>query len=574
MTQADGGVADQVVHAEGDYGLKAGRPGEAPKLYTYDHVFTAGQDEVYDCIGRPMLADVMEGYNVTLFAYGQTGSGKTYSIQGATQDATDDRCGIVPRFCFDLLRHAQQSLQTDPPLSIKMTMSMLEIYNENVRDLLARKSDPRADLPSLDIHEQKGRIFVQDLSYHTITGFERMQQLIAAGLANRQVHETQMNATSSRSHSIVQLTVIQTHDPPRADCKDVESVVNIVDLAGSERQDKTGASGDRFEEAKNINKSLLTLGRALNTFADGKAEYVPLRDSKLTRLLSESFGGNARTWMLACVSPSTFNYVETLSTLQYAQNAKNIVNKAKINAMAEKLELKQLKVKYSQLERLFDAEKELTQQLRLELARRAEFIQQLQKELSEAKTGSSITSECGRLLAADGQANMYIGRAQLSLKNIIQLASNYVTLPLISDNPDGDGATLTISTYPLKKHREQQTEEGEEVTLESLLGKRIDLIVHVIGARGIPAAFSSVVYCTYVFKHAEKDVYQTDELQGSAPEFDFKKRYAFGSLTQQLADYLASPNVLTFQVFGERAPRERTAHQTEAQSPTMPPSSP
>ena len=165
---------------------------------------------------------------------------------------------------------------------------------------------------------------------HTVTNYERFVSLMQRGMAQRQVHETNMNEHSSRSHSILQIYLAQTHDPPRPDVKDVESVINIVDLAGSERQGKTASTGERFEESKKINHSLMMLGRALNTFSDGKAEYVPLRESKLTRLLSESFGGNARTWMLACVSPSAYNYHESMSTLQYAQNAKAIVNKAKV----------------------------------------------------------------------------------------------------------------------------------------------------------------------------------------------------------------------------------------------------
>ena len=173
-------------------------------------------------------------------------------------------------------------------------------------------------------------ILYAGLSLHTVTNYNRFVSLMQRGLANRQVSETNMNEHSSRSHSILQIYLAQTHDPPRPDAKDVESVINIVDLAGSERQGKTQSSGERFEESKKINHSLMMLGRALNTFSDGKAEYVPLRESKLTRLLSESFGGNARTWMLACVSPSAYNYHESMSTLQYAQNAKAIVNKAKV----------------------------------------------------------------------------------------------------------------------------------------------------------------------------------------------------------------------------------------------------
>lgn len=262
--------------------------------------------------------------------------------------------------------------------------------------------------------------------------------------------------------------------------------------------------------------------------------------------------------MLACVSPSAYNYHESMSTLQYAQNAKAIVNKAKVNAMQEKLELKQLQQKYASLEKLYDAEKQKTLQLQLELQERGEHIHRLQKELYQAKLGQSNSAP----VLPDRCPGMYIGRAHLSLKNIIQLNSNYVTLPLITDQEDCDGAMLMVSTYPLRKHKDP----GEDlVDVKDLLGKRIDLIVHVIGAKNIPEQYNNTVYCKYVFKHAEKDVYQTQEMFGSNPEFDYKKRFAFGSLTQQLADYLASANVLTFEVLGKA-----TASDSMPPSPASP----
>uniref|UniRef100_A0A7S1N5X8 Kinesin-like protein n=1 Tax=Eutreptiella gymnastica TaxID=73025 RepID=A0A7S1N5X8_9EUGL len=558
MTKADGAAAETVLFAQGDFGLSMKKPEESrrpneradEKSFWYDHVFTGAQDEVYDCVGRPMLQDALEGYNVTLFAYGQTGSGKTFSIQGPAGKGIvdDDFAGLVPRFCKDLLSVAQESLEMDATLSIKIALSMIEIYNEKVRDLLETRKSKNDPLSDLEIHETKDKkIYVEGLSLHTVTNYNRFVSLMQRGLANRQVSETNMNEHSSRSHSILQIYLAQTHDPPRPDAKDVESVINIVDLAGSERQGKTQSTGERFEESKKINHSLMMLGRALNTFSDGKAEYVPLRESKLTRLLSESFGGNARTWMLACVSPSAYNYHESMSTLQYAQNAKAIVNKAKVNAMQEKLELKQLQQKYGSLEKLFDAEREKTRQLQLELQQRGEVIHQLQTELAESKAVSSCPDNLPPLLPLRNP-NMFIGRAHLSLKNIIELNSNYVTLPLITDREDCDGAILMVSTYPLRKIKAQ----GDEVVkVRDLLGKRMDLVVHVIGAKNIPAQYTSSVYCKYVFRHAEKDVYQTRELPGPNPEFDYKKRFAFGSLTQQLVDYLASANVLTFEVLGQ-----------------------
>ena len=215
--------------------------------------------------------------------------------------------------------------------------------------------------------------------------------------------------------------------------------------------------------------------------------------------------------------------------------------------MQEKLELKQLQQKYASLEKLFDAEREKAVQLQLELQKRGEVIHQLQTELAESKAGSSSPDTISPLLPLRNP-NIYIGRAHLSLKNIIELTSNYVTLPLVTDREDCDGAMLMVSTYPVRKIKAQ----GDEVVkAKDLLGKRMDLVVHVIGAKNIPAQYTSAVYCKYVFTHAEKDVYQTQELPGPNPEFDYKKRFAFGSLTQQLVDYLGSANVLTFEVVGQ-----------------------
>jgi len=551
--RADGNTPDVAVTPDGLAGIRITNRAGEDKRFAFDHVFTAGQDEVYDCVGRPMLRDALEGYNVTLFAYGQTGAGKTWSILGPDGSVDQQHlqvAGILPRFCKDLLAWAEDSLENDPSLSIKIALSMLEIYNERVRDLLEKK---RGGEPTpLEVHETKDRkVFVEGLSLHTVTNYERFVALTQKGLSARQTHETNMNEVSSRSHCILQIYVAQTHDPPRPGVKDVESVINIVDLAGSERQGKTAATGERFEESKKINHSLMMLGRALNAFSDsdGRADFVPLRDSKLTRLLSESFGGNARTWMLACVSPSLYNYSESMSTLQYAQNAKAIVNKAHVNAMREKLELKQLQQKYAALERLYDAEREKNEQLVLELRDRGEHLHTLQRHLDRAAMAAPNPAAPTLSFCIPGT---YIGRAHLHLKNILQLTSNYVTLPLITDRAECDGAMLLVATYPLRRLA-AQGDEGPSA-LAGVLGKRIDLIVHVIGAKNVPLAFQTAVYCKYVFKHAEKDVYQTQPTVGADPEFDFKKRFAFGALTPQLADYLASPNVLTFELLGKGRP--------------------
>lgn len=458
---------------------------------------------------------------------------------------------MIPRFCSAMMGMAQDKLQADSSLSIKITMEYIEIYNEKIRDLLEKRKPGQAELTELQIHETKDRkVYVEGVSVHTILTLERVSALLSQGFNQRQTSETNMNEKSSRSHAVVIFHLSQTHDPPNPEARDVESTIFIVDLAGSERQSKTGSTGERFEEAKKINLSLLMLGRALNSFSEGKGP-PPLRESKLTRLLSESFGGNARTWMLACVSPSVYNYTETMSTLTYASSAKNIINHAKINAMQQRLELQQLRKQYSQLEALYHNEKEKSKQLQMELQERSRQMQGLKEEIEGLK--AQMEGRPARPL--NPGAPLFVGRAKLSLRNIIQQVSSYNTLPLVTENPDNDGAALMVNTFPvIDKEKGHIEYESVEEGLAALLGKRLDLVVHVISAKNIPAAYNARVYCKYVFKYKERQVFQSDvKLETSDPEFDFKKRFAWSDLTSEQAEYLMSENVLTFEVIGHPA---------------------
>jgi len=332
--------------------------GRRGRNFAFDHVFTGGQAEVFETMGRPMVEEALKGFNVCLFAYGQTGSGKTHSIQGGEGP---DAEGLVPRFVREMFRAAQARVDADADLTVKVTMSYLEVYMERVRDLLAPRA--RGQEPeSLELHEVNRRVVAKGASVHSVLGPERAQELMAVGNANRQTAETRMNEVSSRSHSIVQFTVSQLHEA--VDRRDTECTVTLVDLAGSERQGKTESSGVQLEEAKKINQSLLVLGRALNSFSDGRGDMVSLRDSKLTRLLSDCFGGNAKTWMLATVSPTAFNVTESLSTLDYATHAKNITNRVTVNARERQKALAELRATVAQLNVAVDLERDEVDELR------------------------------------------------------------------------------------------------------------------------------------------------------------------------------------------------------------------
>jgi hypothetical protein len=323
--------------------------GRRGRSFAFDHVFTGGQEEVFDTMGRPMIEEALKGFNVCLFAYGQTGSGKTHSIQGG---AGPDAEGLVPRFVRDMFRAAQARVDADADLTVKVAMSYVEVYMERVRDLLVprvRGQEPE----NLELHEVNHRVVAKGATVHSVLGPDRVVELMATGNANRQTAETRMNEVSSRSHSIVQFTISQLHEA--VDRRDTECTVTLVDLAGSERQGKTESSGVQLEEAKKINQSLLVLGRALNSFSDGRGDMVSLRDSKLTRLLSDCFGGNAKTWMLATVSPTAFNVTESLSTLEYATHAKNITNSVTVNAISRRLEYNELIDRERKLRAALDA---------------------------------------------------------------------------------------------------------------------------------------------------------------------------------------------------------------------------
>uniref|UniRef100_T1G9Z1 Kinesin motor domain-containing protein n=1 Tax=Megaselia scalaris TaxID=36166 RepID=T1G9Z1_MEGSC len=300
-----------------------------PKTFAFDHCFYsidsnaehfAGQEIVFDSVGRDILENAFQGYNACIFAYGQTGSGKSYTMMG-TQDAK----GIIPRLCDELFETIAK--KTTDHLQYKVEVSYMEIYNEKVHDLL----DPKPNRQSLKVREHNVLgPYVDGLSQLAVTSYQDIDNLMAEGNKSRTVAATNMNAESSRSHAVfsVVLTQILT-DVATSVSGEKVSRMSLVDLAGSERAVKTGAVGDRLKEGSNINKSLTTLGLVISKLADqsnGKNrnndKFVPYRDSVLTWLLKDNLGGNSRTVMVATISPSADNYEETLSTLRYADRAK------------------------------------------------------------------------------------------------------------------------------------------------------------------------------------------------------------------------------------------------------------
>ncbi|XP_068724675.1 osmotic avoidance abnormal protein 3-like [Montipora capricornis] len=302
---------------------KPGDNSQPPKLFTFDGAYymDSTTETIYSDICFPLVDRVLEGYNGTVFAYGQTGCGKSFSMQGITDPPTQR--GVIPR----AFEHIFDAIQVAENAKFLVHASYLEIYNEEIRDLLGKDHKHKLELKE---HPERG-VYVKDLTMNPVHNVAEMEKVMDLGSKNRSVGATLMNADSSRSHSIfaINIEIMEAADERGEHIR--AGKLNLVDLAGSERQSKTGATGDRLKEATKINLSLSALGNVISALVDGKSSHIPYRDSKLTRLLQDSLGGNTKTLMVACLSPADNNYDETLSTLRYANRAKNIKNKPKIN---------------------------------------------------------------------------------------------------------------------------------------------------------------------------------------------------------------------------------------------------
>ncbi|XP_012936827.1 kinesin-like protein KIF28P [Aplysia californica] len=309
----------------------------------------ASQKKVFADLGQGVLDNAFEGYNCSLFAYGQTGSGKSYSTFGYGSNK-----GIVPTTCDELFKAIDGN--KDDNKRFEVTLSILEIYNEQVRDLLS-KDNPKGGLqvrqnPSL------GMFYVQDLKKVPVGSYAEIVKRMDQGTSNRTVASTNMNATSSRAHTLVTIVFDQIIRNNAGQETKKTSIMNLVDLAGSERADSTGATGDRLKEGANINRSLSALGNVISALAEqsmGKKTMVKYRDSVLTKLLQNALGGNSKTLMIAALSPADINYDETLSTLRYADRAKKIKNQAVINENPMDKMIRELKEENDKLRKALEA---------------------------------------------------------------------------------------------------------------------------------------------------------------------------------------------------------------------------
>ncbi|KFV75592.1 Kinesin-like KIF1B [Struthio camelus australis] len=349
--------------------LNPKQPKETPKSFSFDYSYWshttpadinyASQKQVYRDIGEEMLQHAFEGYNVCIFAYGQTGAGKSYTMMGKQEK---DQQGIIPQLCEDLFSRINDT--TNDNMSYSVEVSYMEIYCERVRDLLSPKNKGNLRVRE---HPLMGP-YVEDLSKLAVTSYNDIQDLMDSGNKARTVAATNMNETSSRSHAVFNIIFTQKrHDAETDITTEKVSKISLVDLAGSERADSTGAKGTRLKEGANINKSLTTLGKVISALAEmdsgpnknkkkKKTDFIPYRDSVLTWLLRENLGGNSRTAMVAALSPADINYDETLSTLRYADRAKQIRCNAVINEDPNNKLIRELKDEVARLRDLLYAQ--------------------------------------------------------------------------------------------------------------------------------------------------------------------------------------------------------------------------
>uniref|UniRef100_A0A3Q4BJF0 Kinesin family member 13Bb n=1 Tax=Mola mola TaxID=94237 RepID=A0A3Q4BJF0_MOLML len=450
------------------------------QVFAYDYCFWsmdesqkekfAGQDVVFQCLGESLLDNAFMGYNACIFAYGQTGSGKSYTMMGSAEQP-----GLIPRLCSSLFNRTVQEAQEGESFTVEV--SYMEIYNEKVRDLL----DPKGSRQALRVREHNVfGPYVDGLSRLAVASYKDIESLMSEGNKSRTVAATNMNEESSRSHAV--FNIILTHklmDLQSGTCGEKVSKLSLVDLAGSERAAKTGAAGERLKEGSNINKSLSTLGLVISALADqgagrNKSKFVPYRDSVLTWLLKDSLGGNSRTAMVATISPAADNYDETLSTLRYANRAKNIVNHAVVNEDPNARIIRELREEVEKLrEQLTEAESMKAPELKDRLEESEKLIQEMTVTWEDKlRKTEAIAQERQRQLESLGISLQSSG---------IRVVDDKCFLV----NLNADPALNELLVYYLKEHTRVGSAKSQDIQLCGMAIQDEHCVINVTESSGV-----------------------------------------------------------------------------------------
>ncbi|XP_024292726.1 kinesin-like protein KIF3B [Oncorhynchus tshawytscha] len=418
-------------------------PEEPMKSFTFDAVYDSEskQSDIYDDTVRPLVDSVLQGFNGTILAYGQTGTGKTFTMLGMP---TDNERGIIP----NSFNHIFTQISRSQNQQYLVRASYLEIYREEVRDLLCKDNNKKLDLKE----NPDSGVYVKDLSSVVSKNVTEIEHVMNIGDQSRSVGFTNMNERSSRSHAIFMITVECSEKG--ADGEDHIRVgkLNMVDLAGSERQRKTGANGERLKEATKINLSLSALGNVISALVDGKSTHIPYRDSKLTRLLQDSLGGNAKTVMVATLGPASKNYEESLTTLRYADRAKNIKNKPKINEDPKDALLREFQEEITRLK----AQLEERGMLAKERRRRRNSRRLTKSMIVEDVAHREKDAELWKALEAEWEwnAKYYIKEEQESKRKKEEERSIAISRFKSMDNSvEGRSQKVVTSTLPIHRFR-------------------------------------------------------------------------------------------------------------------------
>ncbi|XP_030261622.1 kinesin-like protein KIF13B isoform X3 [Sparus aurata] len=457
-----------------------GDPRSQPKVFAYDYCFWsmdesqqdkfAGQDVVFQCLGKSLLDNAFMGYNACIFAYGQTGSGKSYTMMGSAEQP-----GLIPRLCSSLFSRTVQEAQEGESFTVEV--SYMEIYNEKVRDLL----DPKGSRAALRVREHSVfGPYVDGLSRLAVANYKDVESLMSEGNKSRTVAATNMNEESSRSHAV--FNIILTHtlmDLKSGTSGEKVSKLSLVDLAGSERAAKTGAAGERLKEGSNINKSLSTLGLVISALAEqgagkNKNKFVPYRDSVLTWLLKDSLGGNSRTAMVATISPAADNYDETLSTLRYADRAKSIVNHAVVNEDPNARIIRELREEVEKLrEQLTEAESMKAPELKERLEESEKLIQEMTVTWEDKlRKTEAIAQERQRQLESLGISLQSSG---------IRVVNDKCFLV----NLNADPALNELLVYYLKEHTRVGSANSQDIQLCGMAIQAEHCVIDITESSGV-----------------------------------------------------------------------------------------